>query len=70
MNPSVTDDFQSLLDSEQFKNMTLVDAIRYIGQREKDRLAAEEKKLLEEFKRVISEQSAAMRMALRDSSNS
>lgn len=70
MNPSVIDDFETLLANGEFQSMSLVDAIRHIGQREKDRLVAEEKRLVEEFRKVISEQSAAMRMALRDASNS
>lgn len=70
MNPSVSEDFATLLASDEFKGMSLEQAVRHIGQREKDRILAEEKRLLAEFKKIISEQSAAMRMALRDSSNS
>jgi hypothetical protein len=70
MSNSAEYDIEALLQSEEVQGMILADAIRLIGEREKARVRAEEARLVAEFEKFISEQSAAMRMALRDSHNS
>lgn len=63
-------EIEALLASEECRGMTLVDIIKYMGEREKARLIEEEARLVAEFEKFISQQAAAMRMALRDTSNS